>query len=105
MLERHLAGKEPGWHQLLAVLDKLRKQSRNVIQSVNFCLLVDKMKSTYTPKQTPADTIMCFANFSLSISMQLGLMLAFFPLDQTRLFWLETGGVRGKVFFSLEKKR
>src|SRR6218665_1658665 len=44
---------EPGWHQLLAVINKLRKQSRNVIQSVNFCLLVDEMEPTFTPEAHP----------------------------------------------------
>src|SRR6218665_2198361 len=45
---------EPGWHQLLAVLNKLRKQSRNVIQSVNFCLLVDKTEPTFTLEADPS---------------------------------------------------
>src|SRR6218665_1721544 len=83
---------EPGWHQLLAVLDNLRKQSRNVIQSVNF-RLVDEMEPTFTPEADPSRHKL-FANFSLSTSRRLGLMLAFFPFDQTRLFWLETGGLR-----------
>jgi hypothetical protein len=85
---------EPDWHQLVAVLNELRKQSTKVILSVNFRFLVDEVEPTFTPKQTPADTIMCFANFSLWTSKRLGLTSTFFPLDHTRLFWLLTGGLR-----------
>src|SRR6218665_207529 len=67
---------EPGWHQLLAVLDKLRKQSRNVIQSVNFCLLVDEIEPTFTPEADPIRHHNVFRKL--------------FPLDQQEA-WLDVG--------------
>src|SRR6218665_2493021 len=67
---------EPGWHQLLAVLDKLRKQSRNVIQSVNFCLFVDEMEPTFTLEADP--------------SRHHNVFCTLFPLDQ-QAAWLDVG--------------
>ena len=67
---------EPDWHQLVAVLDELRKQSTKVILKVNFRLLVDEIEPTFTPEADPSRHHNVFRKL--------------FPLDQ-QATWSDTG--------------
>ncbi len=71
---------EPSWHQLVSVLDELRKQSTKVILSVNFRLLVDELEPTRSRYHNVFRKLL-----SLSTSRRLGLTSACFPLDHNML--------------------
>jgi len=59
-----LKGK-PGQQQVIAVLDESRKKVTNVMRAAS-TLAFSSTKCSFplTPKQTPAETVTCLANFA-----------------------------------------